>query len=338
MSGDKKILVTGGGGFLGAVLTALLLQDGYEVVVLDRFFFGKKLLKELAQNPRCVVVQGDTRTCPENIFEEVQTVMDLAALANDLLSEIDRQLTLDINCKARIRIAALAKKAGVKKYILASSCSVYGRRDGWLTEKSETAPLSTYARACLSAEEGVLPLADNNFSVTALRQGTLYGISPRMRFDLVVNTMTLSIFKNKEVSIRGGEQWRPLLCVNDAARAFIKVMESPIETTNGQIFNVGSTDQNIQIETLAQKMIKSLDKNARIVITESKDERSYRVNCDKIKNSLGYTARENLFEQAQKIYSRLTEGTLADSPQTKTFEWYKGLLTKNPDALKALSS
>lgn len=330
----KNILVAGGGGYLGSILVPMLLERGYHVTVLDRFFFGQETLGSCVNNENCKLIEADTRWFSKDILRNIYAVMDLAALSNDPLSELNPALTLDINFRARIRTATLAKEMGVKKYILASSCSVYGFQDGLLDEESKTLPLTTYAKANIFAEHGVLPLSDDKFTVTVIRQGTLYGFSPRMRFDIVVNTMTLSLFQNGKLNISGGgKQWRPLLHVADSARAFIKVLESDSATINGHIFNAGSTENNYQMDDLALRLASAINTQPIITKDAGQDNRSYRVSCDKIKNHLGYLTEKIVEDGAREVYGALKSGLTDYSVKTRTVEWYKKLLADDPDML-----
>lgn len=320
-------LITGGGGYLGSTLVPMLLEQGHQVKVLDRFFWSKEVLPS---HPNLILIEADSRNYPKSHLEGVNVVIDLAALSNDPIAELSPQTTYDVNYHARVRTATLAKAAGVKKYILASSCSVYGFQEGLLNEQSPTQPITTYAKASELAEKNVLPLADNHFCVTALRQGTLYGLSPRMRFDLVINTMTLSLFKDNHIIVHGGSQWRPILHVKDSARAFLFIASKESSFINRQIFNVGSTNQNYQIQDMA-KLVLSHTKDASNVMIKSPqgDFRSYQVNFEKIAN-LGYQTLENPKDSAKEIYKALKESYVVDTLQTKTIEWYKHLLSKNP--------
>lgn len=331
----KTYLVTGGGGYLGSVLVPLLLEKGHKVKVLDRFFWGKKVFGVYLSNKRLELIQADTRTFSKEYLHDVDVVIDLASLSNDPVGEIDPRITLEINFEARVRTARLAKSMGVKRYILASSCSVYGFQDSLLTERSKPAPVTTYARASLLAEKGVLKIASKDFIVTVLRQGTLYGISPRMRFDLVLNTMVLSLFKNKMISVLGGEQWRPLLHVHDAARAFILVSESEMKKIQREIFNVGSQKQNFTIKKLAQEVASAFSPQTRIVIQEAQsDFRSYRVSFDKIIKRLKYRTIKNPKNTAKELLAELSAKRIKDSIETKTIHWYKKLISKNPHILE----
>ena len=337
MTGAKKvILVTGGGGYLGSVMVPILLEMGYAVKVIDRFFWGKEVLAPGTANSNLTLIGDDVRTYPKRHLQGVDVVIDLAALSNDPIAELDPRRTFEINCDARIRTASLAKDAGVQRYVMASSCSVYGFQDGILNETSRPSPVTTYARAALVAEEGVLPFSSKAFSVTALRQGTLYGLSPRMRFDLVLNTMVLSFFREKLITVQGGEQWRPLVHVADSAAAFICIAEAALENVSGQIFNVGSSEQNFQIKDLAKRIASVLDESSRVVVQEVQtDFRSYRVAFEKITKATQWRAKKTPEDGAREVYAALKSGRISATPQTKTIDWYRHLLSQDPGLLDA---
>jgi len=321
-----RVLVTGGAGYIGSTLLRLLLEKGYDVVCLDRFFFGYDSIKDVEDQIK--VVKDDVRWFDPGILNGVDAVFDLAALSNDPSGELDPQKTLDINYKGRVRVAKLSKKHGVKRYVLASSCSVYGFQEGILTEQSGVNPLTTYAKANVLAEREVLPLADNSFVVTVLRQATVYGFSYRMRFDLAINGMVLSLFKNGKLRImRDGTQWRPFVHVKDTSRAFIEVMEADKEVVNGQIFNVGGNDQNFQIFDLAKLVAESCGLPFVYEWYGSPDKRSYRVSFDKIAKVLGFKPKYTPREGAREIFDALRDGRLSgDDLRTITVKWYKHLL------------
>jgi nucleoside-diphosphate-sugar epimerase len=321
-----RVLVTGGAGYIGSILSRALLEKGYDVTCLDRLFFGDDSIKEIAE--RITLVKDDIRWFEPRILKGVDAVFDLASLSNDPSGELDPQKTLEINHKGRARVAALARKHGVRKYVLASTCSVYGFQKGMLTEESSLNPLTTYAKANVLAEKEVLPLADRAFSVTALRQATVYGFSPRMRFDLAINGMVLGFFKNGKIPImRDGKQWRPFVHVRDTSNAFIKVLESDSELVSGQIFNVGCNDQNVRIFDLARLVADSIDLPFNYEWYGSPDTRSYRVSFDKIKKTLSYKPSYTPKEGSKEVFQALKEGRLnADDPKTITVKWYHHLL------------
>ncbi len=321
-----KVLVTGGAGYIGSILCRVLLERGHDVVCLDRFFFGKDSLKDVAD--KITFLNEDIRWFDPGLLEGVDAVLDLASLSNDPSGELDPQKTLDINYKGRVRMATLAKKHGVKRYVLASSCSVYGFQDGVLTEESPTNPLTTYARASANAEKEILPLADKNFTATVVRQATVYGFSYRMRFDLAINGMALGFFKNGQIPImRDGKQWRPFVHVKDTSNAFATIIESDPDLVSGETFNVGSNEQNVQIFGVAQDVAEAINLPFKYEWYGSTDNRSYRVNFDKIYKQLGYKTKYTPKDGAKEVYDALKAGTLnGDDPRTITVKWYKHLV------------
>lgn len=326
---NKQVLIAGGGGYIGTVLTRQLLDRGWRVKALDRFFFGLDPVAEFIENKNYQLVQADTRTVEGNIFNEIDAVLDLAALSNDPSGDLDPHLTQAINCEGRIRLANLAKKAGVKKYVLASSCSIYGHGTGQiLNENSDPKPITTYAKANLMAEQGIFPLSTSDFSVTSLRQATVYGLSPRMRFDLVVNLMTLSAVQNGRILVMGGgKQWRPIIHVADTAEAFIKVLEAPSRIVEKQVFNVGSSEQNYQILGLAYLVREALPFHVEVEVTpDDADKRDYHVNFDKIKQVLDFAPKYKPEDGVKEIYEALKSGKTENTPRTVTVKWYKYLL------------
>lgn len=321
-----KVLVTGGGGYIGSTLVRLLLKKGYDVKVLDRFFFGMEPLHDVES--QIEIVKDDIRWVDSSILNGIDVVIDMAALSNDPSGELDQSKTLEINHLGRVRMAKLGKKQGVKKYILASSCSVYGFQDELLDEKSKTDPLTTYAKANLFWENEVLPLSNDNFCVTALRQATVYGVSYKMRFDLAINGMILGFFKNGKIPLlRDGNQWRPFVHVKDTCKAIISVIEAKPDLVNGEIFNVGSNEQNYQISPLAELIAKSLEVPFKYEWYGSTDKRSYRVNFDKIKKVLKFKPDFTPKEASLEIFDSLKNGNInPDDKRTKTVEWYKHLM------------
>ena len=323
-----KILVTGGAGYIGSILIERLLERGHKVKCLDRFFFGKETFEHVADNPNFTPIKDDVRWFNPKILGNVDAVIDMASLSNDPTGELDPSKTLDINYLGRGRCAKLAKKYGVPKYVLASSCSVYGFQEGMLSEETETNPLTTYAEANILAEKETLPLANSDFSVTVLRQATVYGLSYRMRFDLAINGMTYGVYENGELPImRDGKQWRPFVHVKDTSDAFITVIENEDkEKVNGEIFNVGSNEQNITISELAKKIIENANPEAKLKWYGDPDKRSYKVDFSKIAEILNYKSRHSIGEGVKEIYNALEKGEIKKTKKTITLEWYKYLL------------
>ena len=321
-----NVLVTGGAGYIGSVMSRILLEKGYNVTVLDRLFFGKESLKDIAE--KITLVKDDIRYFDPKILKRIDAVFDLASLSNDPCGELNPKKTLEINYKGRVRVANLAKKYCVKNYVLASTCSVYGFQEELITEKSSLNPLTTYAKASLMAEKEILPLADKDFSATVLRQATVYGFSYRMRFDLAINGMVKGYFKNgKSHIMRNGKQWRPFINIRDTSKAFLKTLEAEPILVNGQIFNVGSNEQNIQIFNLAKLIAEACDLPFIYDWYGDCDTRSYKVSFNKIRDRLNFKPGTTIREGAKNVFTALKEGKLnPDDPRTVTVLWYKHLL------------
>jgi nucleoside-diphosphate-sugar epimerase len=325
---QQEVVVTGGAGYIGSVLVSELLKAGHKVKCLDRFFFGSESLANVISNPNLEIIKDDIRWFDPKILKNVDVIMDLAALSNDPAGELDPSKTLDINYLGRIRVARLGKEYGVKRYILASSCSLYGfQGDILLDESSEINPLTTYAKANSKAEQDVIPLADSNFTVASLRFATVYGYSGRMRFDLAINAMVLGLFKNPKIPVmREGNQWRPFIHIKDVATAYMLVMNQPADKINGHVFNIGSDEQNYQILPLAELIGKSLGIQYEIQWYGSADFRSYKVSFKKFKDLVDFRPAYTPKEGSLEIFDALKSGKLYESLKTKTVEWYKYLI------------
>ena len=319
-------MVTGAGGYIGTQLVRDLVKAGHEVTAVDRFFFGKEPLSEFVNNKQVSIRQKDIRDLDQNDFKGHDAVCDLACLSNDPAGEIDPQLTYQINRDGRIHVAKTAKQAGVAKYIISSSCSVYGKgEEPQLSETSKTNPISVYAKSTLEAEQQNLSIADNNFSVTALRNATVFGLSTRMRFDLVVNLMTLTAFqKGRIIVMGGGLQWRPLVHLSDVSRAFIAVINSKAELVNREIFNIGL--DNFQIKNLAYLVREELPFPVEIEIApDDADKRDYNVVFQKANEKIGFKAEVDIKQGIKEIYLALKSGKVDTSDKTITVKWYKNI-------------
>jgi nucleoside-diphosphate-sugar epimerase len=317
-----KVTVTGAGGYIGSVLVPMLLEAGHEVTALDRFFFGETL----APHPRLTVRKRDSRFITAADLEGAEGVIDLVAISNDPSGEEFRNETLAINWRARSSTAALAKTAGVKRYVLPSSCSIYGfqDKDTIVDETWPTNPLTTYAVANEKAEHDVLPMADGDFTVVVLRQATVYGLSPRMRFDLAINGMAYGAYKTGKLPLmRDGTQWRPMVHVRDTAAAQIFMLTAPAGKVNGQIFNVGSAANVYQLGPLAEIVAATVPRDVAIEFYGEVDHRSYRVAFDKVE-SLGWRATRTAEDGVREICAAMDQGLEKDD-RTITLAWYRHL-------------
>ncbi len=322
----ETVLVTGAGGYIGTTLVPLLLEAGYAVRAVDRFFFGRELLPD---HERLEIVRQDARLIDPALFAGIDHVIDLVAISNDPSGEEFSRETDQINHVSRVRTARLAREAGVKRYVLPSSCSLYGFQEPGVIadETTPTNPLTAYARANEMAEHGVLPLASDDFTVVVLRQATVYGYSPRMRFDLAINGMVFGAWKTGKLPLmRDGSQWRPMVHVRDTARAQIFMLSAPADRINGQIFNVGSDENNYQIGPLAQIVADTLPNDVAIEWYGDPDHRSYRVGFDKIE-ALGFKAELTAVDGVRDVLAALEDGRTDKTTQTITLAWYKELVT-----------
>ncbi|MEM3545938.1 MAG: NAD(P)-dependent oxidoreductase [Candidatus Bathyarchaeia archaeon] len=325
-----KVLVTGGAGYIGSVLIGSLLDEGYSVICLDRLIFGDAGIKPYIGMSNFKLVVDDTRTFNSEILNGVNAVVDLAAISQpDPSGYLEERLFHEMNYKGPVRVANLSMKHGVKKYIFTSTCSVYGFQEGLISEKSQPNPLENYAKTKLMVEEEVKPLSSKEFCVTILRLATVYGLSKKMRFDLVVNGMTLSLYKTGVIKVmHPGTQIRPVVHVADVAKAIISVIEADESEVNGEVFNVGSNDQNYRIYDLAKLVGDSVGKPYGIEWYGEPDTRSYNVDFTKIRKRLNFIASYTPIQGSREVYKALEEGVISDAPETRVISWWKTLKAK----------
>jgi len=316
----KKILVTGAGGYIGSVLIPNLLRKGYKVVAIDRFFFGNYL----KPNKNLKIVYQDIRKIDSKNFRDIHAVIDLAAISNDPSGEKFRKQTYEINFEARVRNAKLSKKSNVKRYILPSSCSNYGKiKDSQIADETfKLNPLTHYSKANSLAEAEILKLSSDKFCSTVIRQGTVFGYSPRLRLDLAINGMTYGIYKNRVLPVmRDGSQRRPMLHINDAVRAMIFLLNTDTSIINNQIYNIGDKETNYSINDLVNIFKKIYKNKFSIEWYGSADKRSYFVSFDKI-NNLKFITKYRAADGINELNKIFKKKQYLLSDKNITLNWY----------------
>ena len=278
-----RVLVTGHKGYIGTILVPMLLEAGHELVGLDSDLYRGSTFGD--NMPSIPEIEKDVRDVEAKDLEGFEAVLHLAGLSNDPLGNLNPDLTRLINHEATVHLGELAKKAGVSRYIFSSSCSNYGAGgDNWLNEESAFNPVTPYGVSKVKSEQGLAALADDNFSPTFLRNATAFGVSPRLRFDLVLNNLTAWAFTTGLVFIKSdGTPWRPIVHIEDISRAFLAALHAPREKVHNEAFNVGRNEDNYQIRELAD-MVKDIVPNCKVEYAEDAgpDLRCYRVDCSKI--------------------------------------------------------
>lgn len=299
-----KVLLTGHLGYIGTVLTPMLLGEGHEVVGLDSDLYRRcTFLDRIAQVPH---IRKDLRDITIEDVRGYDAVLHLAALSNDPLGNLNPGLTEEINWKASVRLAELAKEAGVRRYVFSSSCSTYGKAgDEFLDENAAFNPVTPYGQTKVWVERDVAALASDRFVPTYLRNATAYGVSPRLRFDLVLNNLVAYAMASGKVLIKSdGTPWRPLVHIADISRAFCAVLRTPEEAVYNQAFNIGQTSENHRVRDLAEVVARTVPGCAvEYAPGGSPDLRCYRVNCDKAQRVLKDLVPQWTVEKgAQELY------------------------------------
>lgn len=315
----RNILVIGGAGYIGSALLPKLLDKGYKVRLLDLLLYGTEPIEGLLTHPRLEVIRADFRAI-DKVVEAIRgmdAVIHLGAIVGDPACALDEELTIEVNLMATRMIAEVAKGSGVNRFIFASTCSVYGASDELLDERSILNPVSLYARSKIASERVLSRLADESFAPTLLRFGTIYGLSGRTRFDLVVNLLTAKAIVEGRITVSGGDQWRPFVHVDDAALAVFKALEAPLPAVHNKVFNVGSNDQNYTISQVG-KAIQQLVPNAEVIDIEfDGDRRNYRVNFTKVQQALGFAPQWTLEQGINQVVEAIKSGKVIDYSNAK---------------------
>jgi nucleoside-diphosphate-sugar epimerase len=310
----KNILVTGGGGYVGAVLIPKLLEHGYAVRVLDLFIYGEQVFDNVKGNPNLELHKGDIRdqSLLSKILPGCDAVIHLACISNDPSFELDPELGKSINFDAFAPLVDISKESGVKRFIYASSSSVYGiKEESNVTEDLPLLPLTDYSKYKALCEEVLLKKRFPGFVTLILRPSTVCGYSPRLRLDLTVNILTNHAVNNRKITVFGGQQMRPNIHIDDMAQAYIKSLEWPDEAIDGKIFNVGF--DNFTVSEIANKVRTVVGEDIEIVTTPTDDNRSYHVSSAKIKKELGFVATHNVEDAIRDLVASFQAGKIPNA-------------------------
>jgi nucleoside-diphosphate-sugar epimerase len=314
-----RVLVIGGAGYIGSALLPKLLAKGYHVRLLDLLIYGTEPIGEVIDHPNLEVMQADFRQVDKVVeaMRNVDAVVHLGAIVGDPACALDEELTIEVNLMATRMIAEVAKGSNVSRFIFASTCSVYGANPATLDERSALHPVSIYARSKIASERVLTSMAGSGFGPTSLRFGTIYGLSGRTRFDLVINLLTAKALVEGRITIFGGNQWRPFVHVDDAAEAVLRTLEAPLSLVGNQIFNVGSDEQNCTIQQ-AGEIIARMVPGAELVSEGSDtDPRDYKVSFGKLVKTIGFAPRWTIEQGVKQVIDAIEAGRVKDYRDAK---------------------
>lgn len=320
---DRTILITGGAGYLGSILSRQLLDDGHEVLAYDAELFGTDAIDPLRKRDRFEFVSGDIRDTDEleAVVRRATDVVHMAGIVGDPACSADVDATIEVNLNATVELKRLCDHHNVDRFIFMSTCSVYGNSDDeLLTEVSRINPISAYSQTKRLSEDSLLS-SEVSFAPTIVRLATVYGLSPRPRFDLSVNFLTKKAVLDHEGTIYGGDQWRPFIHTTDVARGVRAVLHADREAVEGQIFNVGSTDENYQMKEVGG-ILDDVVADAKIEVDQSMvDERSYRVSFQKIADILDFKPRMTIRDGIEEIRDALVSGKITDPDDNQYYNY-----------------
>jgi nucleoside-diphosphate-sugar epimerase len=291
-----------------------LLEGGHRVIVLDSLLYGGESLVPLLGRPGFELHVGDTRDegLVRQLMAEASAVVHLGEIVGDPACNLDPNVTVSVNFAATTRLARIASELGVERFVYPSSCSVYGASDDIVDETAALNPVSLYAEAKIASEQAILRLRNESFHPTIFRLATVYGTSPRPRFDLVVNALAARAVADGRIQVQGGGQWRPFVHVADVASMLLETLQTALDRVSGETFNLGSNDQNYTIRGVAE-IVRQHVPGTVVEVAPVVDQRNYRVSFDKIENVLGFRPERTVSDGVQEIAEAVASGQIADT-------------------------
>jgi nucleoside-diphosphate-sugar epimerase len=312
-SQEGTVLIIGGAGYIGSALCRKLLNAGRKVRVMDSLMYGDEAIRDLISHPNFTLQIGDCRRIHDLVaaVKGVDQIVHLAAIVGDPACEVEPQTSLEINYLATRMLIEVAKGSGIRHFVFASSCSVYGETDFLVDETSKVGPISLYGQTKVDSEKVLLEAKSNTFHPVILRLSTVFGLSSRPRFDLVVNLLTAKAFKEGLITIFNGTQWRPFIHVQDVAEGMIKILNAPLDVVSGEIYNLGDERMNYTLAQVGQKILAE-HPNTRCEDIENNDRRNYRVSFGKIRNQVGFRCSMTLDDGIREIWQAFEKKEILD--------------------------
>jgi nucleoside-diphosphate-sugar epimerase len=317
---DGTVLVLGGAGYIGSCLVRKLLAAGRRVRVMDSLVYGDDAIRDVLGHPNLTLQVGDCRRIQDLVaaVKGVESIVHLAAIVGDPACEVDPQASLEINYLATRMLIEVAKGSNIRHFVFASSCSVYGATDFLVDEFSNAAPISLYGQTKADSERALLQAQSSTFHPVILRLATVFGLSYRPRFDLVVNLLTAKARAEGLITIFNGTQWRPFIHVQDVADGIMQVLNAPLEVVSGEIYNMGDERMNYTLAQVGQKILTEFP-STQIEQVENSDRRNYRVSFGKIRNQIGFRCRLNLEDGIREIWQAFEEKRIVDYTDAKYY-------------------
>ena len=323
----KNIFITGGAGYVGSALVPRLLTEGYKVTVLDLMIYGQNVIKP---HKNLKIIKGDIRD--QNLIKKnvvnTDAVIHLACISNDPSFELNKKLGQDINFKAFEPLVKISKESGIKRFIFASSSSVYGiKKEKNVNEEMKLEPLTDYSKFKAECEKVLKKYQSSNFTTVTIRPATVCGFAPRQRLDLVVNILTNLAYHKRSITVFGGNQLRPNIHIDDMVEAYLLLLKTPNNKIAGKTFNAGY--ENFSVEKLSLDVKSVIGDDVKLVFSKTDDNRSYHISSEKIRNELGFVPKKNIRDAAQDLKNAFEKKVLENTLENEIYFNIKRMKTLN---------